>query len=252
MWSAREREGENCCVYRNMLCGCFIKMSFLCKFCPGCIHYLHQAWHMVNLGGLKKNDLVRDWFNYLMVTYKARARLQQGKKREIKPTQKLWDLPSAHWAFQKWTTGLPNAHKKTHINTSFLLLAGDAENYIHMGKKKTPRLFRLDLALASSRDGWPSLVTRGLGAPLINTLWLDSDISSVPGRLVSGRTTGDGSGGRRKHASRRGEQEGWKKQASTQARRCIFMHPCLKCQEFLTHCDCSADTSPRFNRNRIH
>lgn len=41
---------------------------------------------------------------------------------------------------------------------------------------------------------------------------------------------------------------GEEKQASTQARRCIFMHPCLKCQDFLTLSDCGADTSPRFNK----
>lgn len=42
------------------------------------------------------------------------------------------------------------------------------------------------------------------------------------------------------------------KPASTQARRCIFMHPCLKCQEFLTLCDCGTDTSPRSKRTRIY
>lgn len=70
-----------------------------------------------------------------MLTHKARARLQQGEKRELKLKQRLWDLPSAHRIFHKWTVSLPNAHKKPHINTSFLLLAGDAENHIHMDKQ---------------------------------------------------------------------------------------------------------------------
>lgn len=93
-------------------------------------------------------------------------------------------------------------------------------------------------------DPWPSV-------PLINTLWPDLISPQChPSLSVVKQLETAQEGEENMHLrdeSRRGE-----KQASTQARRCIFMHPCLKCQDFLTLSGCRADTSPRFNRNCIH
>lgn len=53
--------------------------------------------------------------------------------------------------------------KKSYINISFLLLAEDDENHIHMDKQ--PKISVLALALAFIRQAWPCLPTHDLQFP---------------------------------------------------------------------------------------
>lgn len=146
---------------------------------------------------------------------------------------------------------LPNICKNSYVNTFIffsLLFFGRGKS--HAYGPTTPDL-SVSFSVSSHQekttrplDPWPSV-------PLINTLWPDLiSPQRHPSLSVVKQLETAQEGEENMHLreeSRRGE-----KQASTQARRCIFMHPCLKCQDFLTLSGCRADTSPRFNRNRIH
>lgn len=155
---------------------------------------------------------------------------------------------SVHWKYY-FRIKQSDSYIGKIILCQYLFFLFAEKNHMHMDQQ--PQTCMLALALAFIRgkmtrplDPWPSV-------PLINTLWPDLISPQChPSLSVVEQLETAQEGEENMHLreeSRRGE-----KQASTQARRCIFMHPCLKCQDFLTLSGCRADTSPRFNRNRIH